>query len=97
MSFMFNGCSSLSSLLDISKWNTNNITDICDMFDRCSSLPSIDFSKIYLTKSLSALDDISKIYIKTIKGKTIFINCIISDTIQNIKYKIGKMENIPLD
>ena len=28
MSCMFYGCSSLSSLPDISKWNTNNVTNI---------------------------------------------------------------------
>ena len=97
MSGMFHNCSSLLTLPDISKWNTNSITDLSDMFDRCSSLPSYDFSKIYLTKSLSYLTDIYKISIQTLKGKTMIINCIISDTIQNIKYKIGKKENIPLD
>ena len=29
---MFKGCSSLSSLSDISKWNTNNVTDISNIF-----------------------------------------------------------------
>ena len=39
---MFEGCSSLSSLPDISKWNTNNVTNIIGMFNRCSSLSSLD-------------------------------------------------------
>ena len=38
MSYMFSGCSSLSSLPDISKWNTNNVTTMTSMFDGCSSL-----------------------------------------------------------
>ena len=38
MSYMFDGCSSLSSLPDISKWNTNNITDMSGMFNGCSKL-----------------------------------------------------------
>ena len=38
MSFMFDGCSSLSNLPDISKLNTNNITDMSHMFSGCSSL-----------------------------------------------------------
>ena len=38
MSYMFEGCSSLSSLSDISKWNTNNVTDMSYMFYECSSL-----------------------------------------------------------
>ena len=46
MSFMFNGCSSLSSLPDISKWNTNNVTNMNCMFSWCSSLLSLpDISK----------------------------------------------------
>ena len=49
MDCMFKGCSSLLSLPDISKWNTNNITDMNSMFKRCSSL-----------SSLSSLPDISK-------------------------------------
>ena len=37
MSCMFYGCSSLSSLPDISKWNINNVTYMNDMFYECSS------------------------------------------------------------
>ena len=36
MSYMFYKCSSLSSLPDISKWNTNSVTDMKDMFSNCS-------------------------------------------------------------
>ena len=46
MSDMFSGCSSLSSLTDISKWNTNNAIDMIFMLSGCSSLLSlIDISK----------------------------------------------------
>ena len=38
---MFNGCSSLSSLPDISKWNTSNVTNMSFMFNGCSSLSSL--------------------------------------------------------
>ena len=41
MSGMFSGCSSLSSLPDISKWNTINVTNMKSMFRGCSSLPDI--------------------------------------------------------
>ena len=41
MSFMFYGCKSLSSLSDISKWNTNNVTNMSNMFDGCLSLSSL--------------------------------------------------------
>ena len=43
---MVYGCSSLISLPDISKWNTNKVTDISYIFDECSSLISFpDISK----------------------------------------------------
>ena len=43
---MFYECSSLSSLPDISKWNTNNVTDMSYIFFWCSSLSSLpDISK----------------------------------------------------
>ena len=38
MSFMFSECSSLSSLPDISKWNTNNVNDMEDMFSECTNI-----------------------------------------------------------
>ena len=46
MNNMFYCCSSLSSLPDISKWNTNNVTNMNNMFYGCSSLTSLpDISK----------------------------------------------------
>ena len=36
MSYMFYGCSSLSNLPDISKWNTKNVKYMNDMFNGCS-------------------------------------------------------------
>ena len=32
---MFSHCELLASLPDISKWNTNNVEDITNMFDNC--------------------------------------------------------------
>jgi len=46
MNDIFYGCSSLSSLPDISKWNMNKVTDISGMFNGWSSLSSLpDTSK----------------------------------------------------
>ena len=46
MSCMFSNCKSLSSLPDISKWNTNNVNNMSEMFSGCSSLSSFpDISK----------------------------------------------------
>ena len=36
MSYMFYGCNSLSSLPDLSKWNTSNVTNMNYMFDGCN-------------------------------------------------------------
>ena len=89
-------CSSLSSLPDISKWKTNNVEDMKFMFSGCKLLSSgFDFSLIYKTKSLSSLHGFSRIFIKTITGKTIFISCLNDDTIQNIKNRIKLKEGIP--
>ena len=35
MNNMFNGCKSLISFPDISKWNTSNVTKMNFMFDGC--------------------------------------------------------------
>ena len=46
MSYMFNKCSKLSSLPDISKWITNNVNNMRVMFQKCSSLNELpDISK----------------------------------------------------
>ena len=46
MNHMFYLCPSLSSLPDISKWNTNNVTNMSCLFSGCSSLSSLpDISK----------------------------------------------------
>ena len=46
MSHMFYWCKSLSSLTDISKWNTNNVSNMSYMFYKCSLLSSLpDISK----------------------------------------------------
>ena len=41
MSFMFDGCKSLLSLPDISKWDTNKVINMSRMFNKCSSLSSL--------------------------------------------------------
>ena len=41
MSDMFNGCSKLSNLPDISKWNTDNVNNMHGIFGNCKSLSSL--------------------------------------------------------
>ena len=41
MSYMFDGCSSLNKLPDISKWGTQNVTNTRSMFDGCLKLKDI--------------------------------------------------------
>ena len=47
MSEMFFRCESLSSFPDISKWNTDNVSDMSDMFRRCkdSVLDNLNLDK----------------------------------------------------
>ena len=41
MESLFSDCSSLTSLPDISKWNTSNIVSMRNLFNGCSSLTSL--------------------------------------------------------
>ena len=46
MSYMFDYCNNLSSLPDLSKWNTSNVNDMSCMFLDCNNLSSLpDLSK----------------------------------------------------
>ena len=57
MSFMFSGCSSLTSL-DLSNFDTSNVTDMGNMFSGCTSLQNIKMPNIMNAESditLSAL------------------------------------------
>jgi len=56
MDLLFYNCSSLSSLPDISKWNTKKVTSFNLMFAKCASLISIpDISK-WKTKKLKEMN-----------------------------------------
>ena len=72
MSYMFNNCYLLSSLPDISKWNTNNVNDMSKMFSNC--------------RSLSSLPDISKWNTKNVIDMSgMFANCILLLYIPNLQ------------
>ena len=60
MSYMFSGCSSLSSLPDISKWNTNNVRNMSYML-------SGFFSFLKIFKVLSQEEEIKFPFEDTIK------------------------------
>ena len=88
MSYMFQGCKSLSFLPDISKWNTNNVTNMSFMLNGCKSLTSLpDISKwntnnvmnmSYMfngCSSLASLPDISKWNTKFVDITNIFLGC----------------------
>ena len=73
MGNLFNSCNSLSSLTDLSEWDTKNISNMSYLFYGCSELKSLpDISKFntskvinmngmfYNCKSLLSLPDISK-------------------------------------
>ena len=54
MSHMFYNCSSLSSLPDISKWNTNNVNYMNGLFFECFSLKTLpDISKYNISNFIS--------------------------------------------
>ena len=92
---MFNGCASLSSLPDISKWNTNNVTDMSYMFFGCSSLSSLpDISKwninnvnnlSYMFHGCSSLSSLPDILEWIFYGTN--VNCIFDECENLIIYK----------
>ena len=47
---MFSGCSALTSL-DISKWNTSNVTNMDGMFEKIDSMQSLDISNFDTRKA----------------------------------------------
>ena len=49
MNYMFDSCSSLTSL-DLSSFNTSNVTIMNNMFNKCSSLTSLDLSNFNTSK-----------------------------------------------
>ena len=66
---MFDGCSSLSSLPDISKWITNNVTDMSCMFNGCSSLSSIPNISNWNTNNVTDMTEMFREYPNTIFSK----------------------------
>ena len=89
LKFIFCECPSILTLPDISKWNTNNVTDMSGMFYNCSSLLSLpDISKwntnnvtdmswmFYNCSSLLTLPDISKWNTNNVTDMSgMFYNC----------------------
>ena len=57
MGGMFGGCESLSSLPDLSKWDTSNVIDMRGLFYGCKKLISLDISKcnVYKVRDMSAM------------------------------------------
>ena len=52
MSYMFNGCSSLTQL-DVSNWDTSNVTVMNHMFNNCSKLIRLDVSNLDTSKVIN--------------------------------------------
>ena len=107
--YMFSGCSSLSSISDISKWNTKNIITMKWMFFGCKSLESIpDISNwdiLNVTdiqfmfagcKALTSLPEISKWNTKNITNMSgLFSECSALISLPDIsKWDLSKVINI---
>ena len=58
MSYMFNQCSSLTSL-NLSNFNTNNVQDMSYMFQLCSSLTSLNLSNFNTSNPGCYIDNIN--------------------------------------
>ena len=60
MNSMFCSCQSLSSLPDISKWNTQKVTNIDSIFSGCSSLTSLPNISNWNIQNINSLKEILK-------------------------------------
>ena len=75
MSYLFNGCSSLEILPDISKWNTKKVNNIEGIFKYCSKLlkfPDIskwNINNIKETKFNDCFSSITSFSISEMKNK----------------------------
>ena len=109
LSYMFNGCSSLTSINISSNWNTKNITNMKWMFFGCNSLESLpDISNWDISnvtdiqfmfagcKSLKNLPDISKWNTKNILNMSgLFSECSSLKSLPDIsKWDISNVNNI---
>ena len=86
MNGMFSNCSSLTSL-DLSSFDTSNVTDMSNIFSNCSSLINLDLSDFDTSKvtdmsdmfsncsSLTSLDLSSFDTLKVTKMSDMFSNC----------------------
>ena len=69
MGAMFRGCSGLTSLTGLEKWNTGNVTDMGEMFRGCSGLKFVyfgdhfDASKAYVDRIFDDCRNLSRIRI----------------------------------
>ena len=80
---MFSNCKLLTSLPDISVWNTSNVKDMSYLFNKCIKIILIDKKFIsnmrymfYNCESLSSLPDISKWNTNNVTNMSfIFYNC----------------------
>ena len=111
MSYMFSDCTSLSSLPDIYKLNTDNATNMSYMFYHCNSLTSLpDISKWNTKnvtnmsnmfndcKSLLSLPDISKWNTNNVTNMSCIFGCCLSLTsIPDIsKWNTGNVTNMSI-
>ena len=79
---MFDGCLSLSSIPDISKWNIRNVKDISKMFSQCRSLISLPDLTKWKTKNIENISEIFK-------------GCLSISFLPNIqKWKFSNFKNI---
>jgi len=70
MSYMFNGCLSLSYLPQINKWDTSNVNIMSSIFSSCPSLvylPEIDkWNRCKLTMNYEYFNDLINCTINTL-------------------------------
>ena len=89
MSWMFKDCSSLTSL-DLSNFDTSNVTDMSWMFSTCSNLTSLDLSHF----DTSNVTDMNTMFYKCVKLGSLDITNFDTSNVINMKYMFSYCSNL---
>jgi surface protein len=90
LSYLFNNCKNIIKI-DLSLFNTYEVTNMYSMFENCSSLEEINLSGIYINK----VRDMSYLFNKCYKLKKIIFNDSFNTTnVENMSYMFNDYNNL---
>ena len=88
-SFIFYKCMAINSI-DLSSFNTNNVTDMSSMFDECSSLKLIDLSSF----NTNNVTNMSAMFFNFIQLKSIDLSSFDTTNVVNMRWMFNLCVNL---